>query len=168
VDLAEVVRDVAAQFEAQAAKVGCALTVEPGGSAQGHWDRGRLEQVVANLLSNALKYGPGNPVYLRVDEHGGFARLTVRDEGIGIAPEALKRIWGKFERAVSDRHYGGLGLGLYITRQVVEAMSGRISVHSEPGQGATFVVELPHAPAALPAPPQEARPAPPDAEGSTA
>ncbi len=67
----------------------------------------------------------------------------VRDEGIGIAPEAQERIFSKFERAVSDRHSGGLGLGLYITRSIVEAMGGTIRVESRPGQGSTFTIELP-------------------------
>ncbi len=73
----------------------------------------------------------------------GSARLVVRDEGIGIAPEAQERIFSKFERAVSDRHSGGLGLGLYITRSIVEAMGGTIRVESRPGQGSTFTIELP-------------------------
>jgi len=96
-----------------------------------------------NLLSNALKYGAGKPVQVRVESEGGWARLQVRDEGIGIAPEHLGRIFGKFERAVSERNYGGLGLGLYITRQVVEWLGGSVKVESHPEQGATFRVELP-------------------------
>jgi signal transduction histidine kinase len=82
-------------------------------------------------------------VFLDVSVVGDVARLTVRDEGIGISPEALPRLFGRFERAVSERHYGGLGLGLYITRQIVVALGGTVSVKSIPGQGATFTVELP-------------------------
>jgi signal transduction histidine kinase len=98
---------------------------------------------VTNLLANAIKYGPGHPVLLSVEGVDGRARLTVRDQGIDIAPENLQRIWGKFERAVSERHYGGLGLGLYISRQIVEALGGTVKVESTLGQGATFIVELP-------------------------
>jgi len=76
----------------------------------------------------------------------GFTGLEVRDEGIGIEPEHQRRIFGKFERAVSGKHYGGLGLGLFIARQMVEAMEGRIEVESEPGRGSTFRVELPRSP----------------------
>ncbi len=74
---------------------------------------------------------------------GEAVRLAVRDEGIGLAPEHLERIFGRFERAVSERHYGGLGLGLYITRKIVEAMGGTVKAQGAPGQGATFTVELP-------------------------
>jgi signal transduction histidine kinase len=109
----------------------------------GQWDRLRLEQVVTNLLTNALKYGAGRPVRLALEAEGGSARLCVQDEGIGIAPEAQGRIFEKFERAVSDRHYGGLGLGLYITREIVHALGGSVSVESAPGQGARFRVTLP-------------------------
>ncbi|MFY0572224.1 ATP-binding protein [Archangium lansingense] len=103
----------------------------------------RLEQVVAHLLSNALKFGAGGPVLLRVEEQEGWARLTVRDAGIGMDEKVRARIFGRFERGVSERHYGGLGLGLFITHQVVDAMGGRIHVESAPGRGSTFTVELP-------------------------
>ncbi len=103
----------------------------------------RLEQVLENLLSNAVKYGAGSPVELRVHADGNHARLSVRDGGIGIATEHLGRIFGRFERAVSERHYGGLGLGLFITRQVLELLGGSIDVHSQLGKGATFECTLP-------------------------
>jgi PAS domain S-box-containing protein len=143
VDLSAVVREVAAQFEPQAVKAGCRLELQVEERVVGHWDRLRLEQVVVNLLSNAIKYGAGGPVQVRVETDDERARLLVRDEGIGIEPEHLERIFGKFERAVSERHYGGLGLGLYITKQVVEVMGGTVSAESRPGQGASFHVELP-------------------------
>jgi signal transduction histidine kinase len=110
---------------------------------EGRWDGGRIEQVVVNLVVNALKYGPGKPVELTVTATAERARLTVRDYGIGIAPEAQARIFDRFERAVSSRHYGGLGLGLWISRQLVQAHRGGIRVESVPGEGATFIVELP-------------------------
>jgi signal transduction histidine kinase len=143
VDLAEVVREVAAQFEDTCAQTGSRLELEGSGPLVGWWDRSRLEQVVVNLLSNALKYGAGRPIHVRWESTPERAQLVVRDEGIGIAPEALERIFQRFERAVSERHYGGLGLGLYISRQVVEALGGNIRAESTPGQGATFTVELP-------------------------
>ncbi|HET9449761.1 MAG TPA: ATP-binding protein [Aggregicoccus sp.] len=143
VDLREVVREVVSRSEEAAAAQDEHLELEAPEPVPGYWDRARLEQVVTNLLSNAIKYGRGRPVHVSVSAEGGQAHVVVRDEGIGIAPEDLERIFGKFERAVSERHYGGLGLGLYITHQIVDALGGCIRVQSEPGQGATFEVTLP-------------------------
>jgi signal transduction histidine kinase len=122
VDLAAVVREVVSRYEDQADKQGTLLQLEAPPSLVGTWDAMRLEQVVVNLLDNALKYGPGKPVRLRLVEDSGKAILTVKDEGIGIAASALGRVFDRFMRGVSDRHYGGLGLGLYITKSCVEAM----------------------------------------------
>ncbi|HEX8440057.1 ATP-binding protein [Archangium sp.] len=143
VDLVALTRDVVEQFAAEATRAGCRVELLDGSPVVGRWDRVRLEQVVTNLLTNALKYGKGRPIALRVWGEGGVARLRVCDEGIGIAPEHRARIFGKFERAVSDRHYGGLGLGLHITQRIVQALGGTILVESEEGRGSTFTVELP-------------------------
>ncbi len=143
-DLGVLVREVVARYEPQAARSGSTLQLECAAQGlTGRWDRLRLEQVVTNLVDNAVKYGEGRPVWVRVEGTAEGVRLTVRDEGIGISPEALPRLFGRFERAVSERHYGGLGLGLYITRTLVESMGGQVRVESEPGQGSTFTVELP-------------------------
>ncbi len=96
-----------------------------------------------NLVSNAIKYGPGKPIDLTVQANGDVVMLSVRDHGIGISLDAQGRIFGRFERAVSTTNYGGLGLGLYIARQVVEAHGGEISVTSAEGEGSTFTVCLP-------------------------
>ncbi|MCI0574314.1 MAG: HAMP domain-containing histidine kinase, partial [Myxococcaceae bacterium] len=143
VDLTAVVREGVEALAPQAERAGCVVEVRADEPVVGRWDRLRLEQVVTNLMTNALKYGAGRPVRVAVSRQGRVARLLVEDEGIGIAPEALDRIFGRFERAVSERHYGGLGLGLYITREVVEAHGGSITAQSAPGKGATFAVELP-------------------------
>ncbi len=143
VDLGAVVREVAGHYTGQADRARVRLEVQVEEGVVGRWDRVRLEQVVSNLLSNAIKYGAGKPVHVRVEQRHGRARLTVHDEGIGIAPEHLPRIFGRFERAVSPEHFGGLGLGLYITRYLVEALGGTIRATSEPGHGATFEVVLP-------------------------
>jgi signal transduction histidine kinase len=95
------------------------------------------------LLSNAIKYGQGRPVDVSIEGDARRARFSVTDQGIGIAATDHGRIFERFERAVSGRNYGGLGLGLWICRQIVEGMSGTIKLESAPGQGATFVVELP-------------------------
>ncbi|MCY1017948.1 PAS domain-containing sensor histidine kinase [Pyxidicoccus sp. MSG2] len=142
-DLASVAAEILYRFAPSAAQLNCTLELHAPMAVVGRWDRQRLEQVVTNLLSNALKYGAGKPVCVRVEADGRLARLTVQDCGIGISAEDLPRIFERFERAVSDRHYGGLGLGLYITRQIVEAFGGTVTATSEPGQGSTFVLELP-------------------------
>jgi signal transduction histidine kinase len=146
VDLPALVQEMAARFVPEAERAGSALDVRYSEPFVGSWDRLRMEQVVSNLLSNALKYGAGRPVHVHVEAVDGRARLWVRDEGIGIDADSHARIFQKFERAVSERHYGGLGLGLYVVRTLVEAMGGTIRVESRPGEGATFCVELPFQP----------------------
>jgi c-di-GMP phosphodiesterase len=143
VDLADVARDVVRQAEGEARRAACFVTLHAEGPVIGMWDGARLEQVVTNLLDNALKYGAGRPVDVRVQADAGGARLTVTDRGIGISPERQAHIFERFERAASAEHYGGLGLGLYIVRRILEALGGTIQVDSRPGQGSTFVVELP-------------------------
>ena len=97
-------------------------------------------------MTNAIKYGAGKPIHVRLEAGPERVTLTVKDQGIGVAPEHQARIFERFERAVSERNYGGLGLGLYITRTIVEALGGTIRVQSVPGQGACFTVELPRGP----------------------
>lgn len=142
VDLGAIVHDVVSRYRRQAEQAGSVVEVEAPGVI-GQWDELLLEQALTSLLENAIKYGRGRPIRVRLEAVCGNARLTIRDEGIGIARENLSRIFGRFERAVSERNYGGLGLGLYICRTIIEAMGGSIAVESEPGQGSTFTVELP-------------------------
>ncbi len=127
----------------QLARAGCKATFTCDGPMVGRWDRSRVEQILVNLLSNAMKYGKGHPIELRIERAGATARISVRDHGIGISPADQQRIFDRFERAVSLQHFGGLGLGLWIVRQVVEAHGGTIRVESEPADGATFLVDLP-------------------------
>jgi signal transduction histidine kinase len=112
-------------------------------------DRARFEQVVTNLLSNAMKYGAGKPIELVLVQIEDKVRLTVRDHGIGIAKESLGRIFGRFERAVPVNYYGGLGLGLYIAKEIILAHGGDIFAESEVGKGSTFTVEIPASEASL-------------------
>jgi PAS domain S-box-containing protein len=143
VDLAELTAEVVARFADDAAGSGTAVDLRAPESLIGRWDRLRIEQVLTNLLSNALKYGAGKPVLVDVTAADGKAQVIVCDQGIGIAPEHQARIFGRFERAVSGRHYGGFGLGLWITRQIAEVHGGSIQLRSAPGAGSTFTVELP-------------------------
>jgi signal transduction histidine kinase len=112
----------------------------------GQWDRLRLEQIVTNLVTNALKYGAGQPIDVVVRGDEESARLSVTDRGIGIAAEHQERIFQRFERAVTDERYSGFGLGLWITRQIVDELGGTMSLQSVPGEGSTFIVELPREP----------------------
>ncbi len=148
VDLAALVQEVATRAQEDAALARCPLHVAVDGPLEGHWDRMRLEQVITNLLSNAFKYGAQRPVEVCVTREEGHARLTVTDHGIGIASEDHERIFQRYERAVSERHYGGFGLGLWIVRQILESLRGDIHVESQQGQGATFIVRLPLSPVA--------------------
>ncbi len=142
-DLAELATELAERFREEAQRAGSELVVRAEHGATGRWDRNRIEQVLTNLLSNAIKYGAGEPVELDVKNTGATVCVSVYDRGIGISPEAQLRIFGRFERASSERHYGGLGLGLYITREIVAAHGGQILVKSAPGEGARFLVVLP-------------------------
>lgn len=142
-DLAALVREAVARVAQDAVEGGLEVTVDAPASVPCVVDPARADQIVTNLLSNALKYGQGRPVRVAVSAGAGLVRLEVADGGIGIAPQDQERIFGRFERAVSGRHYGGLGLGLWIVRRLVEAHGGTIRVASAPGAGSTFTVELP-------------------------
>lgn len=143
VDLSAVIADVVGRFRAEAEQAKTTLDVQVPPSLVGEWDRLRVDQIVTNLMSNALKFGAGKPVAVTAATVGDNVRLQVRDGGIGIAPDDQARIFQRFERAVPTRHFGGFGLGLWIVRQIVEALGGTISVESAPGRGATFTVDLP-------------------------
>jgi PAS domain S-box-containing protein len=147
VDLGLLVREVLDRLDEQLKAQGCRYGLQADGAVVGLWDRYRLEQVVINLLTNAMKYGDRKPVEISVRSHLEHAILTVKDLGMGIAPGNLERIFQRFERAISSENISGLGLGLYITRQIVEAHGGSIRVESVLGQGSTFTVELPLRPA---------------------
>ena len=142
-DLSQLVASVIMSFSAEIEKNECHLDKKIVETLLGKWDRLRLEQVIINLLSNAMKYGAGKRIEVRVNGDSRFARLEVIDEGIGISKEDQSRIFKKFERASAVQGYRGLGLGLYISRKIVEAHGGKIGVESNLGSGSTFWVELP-------------------------
>lgn len=142
-DLSLLVREVASRYSQQAQEAGCEVVVDGDAHVVGQWDKMRLEQVVANLLSNAVKYGAGGPVRLTVGVDDGAAVLCVADKGRGISETDREQIFECFERVSIESHVDGLGLGLWIVRQIVDATGGRIGVESQEGQGATFKVTLP-------------------------
>ena len=142
-DLGDCINQVAERLIDVASRAGCELRVHGRRSVEGTWDRSRIDQVVMNLITNAIKYGAGHPVDVTLQEDGESVRIAVHDEGIGIAAPDQHRIFGRFERAVSPTRYGGLGLGLYISSQIVQAHGGTIEVESSVGKGSTFTVQLP-------------------------
>ncbi|NMO19978.1 response regulator [Pyxidicoccus fallax] len=142
-DLAELVSEVVGRHAAEAEGMGCELRVKACSGLWGLWDRLRVDQAVAALVSNALKFGPGKPVDIEVARSGVMGRVRVRDRGIGIPPDQHERIFERFGRAVSSRSYGGLGLGLYLARRSAEAHGGRAWAETPEGGGACFTLELP-------------------------
>ena len=143
VDLGELAREVVDGFAGQFQSIGTKVSLNIDAHVVGNWDRYRLEQVIANLLTNSIKYGGGKPVEVTVSARDGRAILMVRDHGPGIAPESREKIFQRFERAGAGKAISGLGLGLYISRQILELHAGKIFVEEPNGGGSQFVVELP-------------------------
>ena len=142
-DLAQLLRNLVENFSQQMRAAGCELSLETEPELQGNWDQFRIEQVISNLLSNALRYGAGRPIAVRAWAEEGAVQIEVRDQGIGIAPQSQQRIFLQFERAVGNEMAAGLGLGLFISEQIVKAHGGHIKVDSQPGQGSVFSLWLP-------------------------
>jgi signal transduction histidine kinase len=142
-ELSELLRRVVSDLCRQAADAGCDITLHAPVAVSGWWDEFRIEQVIVNLLTNALRYGDGKPVRVSMEVDEKVVRIAVCDGGAGIPPESRGKIFEPFERGVDNGVSAGLGLGLYISRQLAEAHKGMLTVDSEPGQGSTFVLTLP-------------------------
>jgi signal transduction histidine kinase len=142
-DLVELARAVVSRLHEHAVERGQCLTLVATEPVPGCWDRERLDQVITNLVTNAIKYGERRPVTVTITGEPARARMVVADSGIGIAPEQQARIFERFERAESARNFGGFGVGLWIVKEVVQAMDGQVAVQSQLGEGATFTVTLP-------------------------
>lgn len=144
VDLRAVVNDVVQLHEVELERTACDLVVRADAPVVGEWDGARIEEVVSNLVSNAIKYGQGKAIHITVtEEPDKVARLTVRDHGIGIPVDDQAHIFDRFQRAQAARSFAGFGLGLWIVKRNVEAHAGAIHVASAPGQGSTFTIDLP-------------------------
>jgi signal transduction histidine kinase len=143
VDLTSIVRDVVQAYQETAKRAGCELVVSAGSSLVGQFDPVRIEQVVWNLLDNAVKFGAKKPIVVSVRELNAKAVVSVRDMGMGIPLEDQELVFERYGRAPSARGFGGLGLGLHLAREIVQAHGGTIHLESAPGKGSTFTVELP-------------------------
>lgn len=143
VNMAALVQSVATRLEKQIEEAGCTMELDLDRKTTGRFDRVRIEQVVTNLFTNAIKYGKGTKIVVRLERTDHTAVLKVRDHGIGIPKDKLDVIFNRFERAVDDKAFQGLGVGLYIVNQIVKAHAGKIWAESEEGKGSTFIVELP-------------------------
>jgi signal transduction histidine kinase len=143
VDLAELVGEVLEEMRHQFETSRCELRWSCKEPVRGRWDPMRLRQVVWNLISNATKFGAGGPVDVAIDRDENSVRLSVSDRGPGIAPEERERVFKRFERAGAGQAHTGFGVGLWLVQQIVNAMGGAVRLHSEVGQGATFIVTLP-------------------------
>jgi PAS domain S-box-containing protein len=141
VELNAIIQEVVNRFTMAESAPAISLELEP--HIEGNWDRLRIDQVLTNLVSNAIKYGEQKPIVISASIDDNHAVITIRDAGIGIAPENLERIFERFERANTRSSKTGLGMGLWITRQIVQAHGGTAVAQSELGKGSTFVVRLP-------------------------
>ena len=142
-DLAEIAAEVAADLQLELERAGCVVHVLGTGDTRGRWSRSRVDQVLTNLVSNAMKYGPGQPIDVTISGKGDRVLVQVRDRGVGIAACDHERVFERFERSSAWRNYGGLGLGLYISQQIVRSHGGHIHIEDVQGDGTQFCVSLP-------------------------
>ncbi|HVV49408.1 MAG TPA: PAS domain S-box protein [Polyangia bacterium] len=142
-DLGDAAREVVERLGDSAKAAASELSLRSDGPLQGRWDRLRIEQVLMNVISNAIKYAAGQPIQVSLAREPGSAVIEVRDRGPGVPEGELSRIFERFERAASARHYGGMGLGLYVARQIAEAHGGTIVASNLPQGGACFTIRLP-------------------------
>jgi two-component system, OmpR family, sensor kinase len=142
-DLSDLVRACIRKYEQLATRAGSTLDCELPGPVDGTWDQLATEQVLDNLVSNALRYGDGKPVRIELESHPEWVEVRVIDRGIGIAPADHERIFQRFARASSAPRSGGFGIGLWLSSKLVQAQGGTLKLQSEPGQGSTFSVRLP-------------------------
>jgi signal transduction histidine kinase len=142
-DLVAVTRAVLAGAERELGAARCAIVLDAPDTVPGWWDPLRLEQIIGNLLSNAIRYGAGQPIEIRITASADTARFVIRDRGIGIAADDLPRIFQRFARARNVGRSAGYGIGLWVVAELCRAMAGTVEAHSVVGHGATFTLTLP-------------------------
>lgn len=142
-ELSKLVSDICANFESEAIQKGSPISLTIHEKVEGMWDANRVEQVVMNLVSNAIKYGDKKPIEVSVSRIDGWGIVKIKDQGMGIAPEDQSRIFQRFERAIDSTNISGLGLGLFICKEIILRHGGDIKVESKLGKGSTFTLRLP-------------------------
>ena len=143
ISLTDLLRELVAQSCEGFEKKGCLLVLKIEDQVNGYLDKLKLGQVITNLLSNALKYGSGNTVEIGLEKKNGKAILEIKDHGIGMTPDNIKNLFQPYSRFAEESSITGLGLGLYISEQIIQAHGGQITVESSLGVGSLFRVELP-------------------------
>jgi signal transduction histidine kinase len=144
VELEKIVSDICANFESEALQKGSPISLTVKEPVVGDWDLNRIEQVVMNLVSNAIKYGNKKPIEVMIYKNEKYAMVQIKDNGLGIAPEDQGRIFQRFERAIDSNSISGLGLGLFICNEIILRHGGDIKVESILGEGSTFTIRLPY------------------------
>jgi signal transduction histidine kinase len=142
-DLVSLVRRAASDLSSTLRRAGCSLDLRADGAVVGAWDAPRLETVIDNLLENAAKFGKGKPIDVEVGTHDDMAVLSVRDHGAGLPPELEGDLFARYQRGARPPEHGGLGLGLYVVRGIVDAHGGSARAIRNPDGGTTITVELP-------------------------
>lgn len=141
-DINDIVKSTLDRFDDHIKLAGCQLEFKTSGPIDGLWDQIRLEQAISNLLTNAIKYGEGEPIEVELQQENHTAKISVADNGIGIDPQLQKNIFDRFKRATKDKKYQGLGVGLFIVKQIAEAHQGRVTIKSHLGQGSKFTIPI--------------------------
>ncbi len=142
-NVSKILINVITKFKDDIRILGISVSLTHSGDIVGYWDQARLEQLFSNLLSNAIKFGEGKPIRMELKAVGDFVIFSIEDKGPGIPVHLQNKIFERFERAVGARNISGLGLGLYVSRQIVSAHKGEIVLESAPGNGAKFIVKIP-------------------------
>ena len=143
VDITQLAKSVSAGLQPQLEKADCELSIQGPMPLFVRCDPGRMEQVFTHLLSNAMKYGAGKPIQIRIEDGGSWVRLAFVDQGTGIPVERQATLFERFDHPTAPGAVGGLGLGLFVTAQIIGGHQGQIEVQSESGKGATFKITLP-------------------------
>lgn len=142
-DFANLLKSVVERIQLNPSNSQSSIHISGDLSIEGRWDKLRIEQVLLNLISNAIKYGNGKPIHLHLKKTESNLQLSITDQGIGIEEKDQNRVFDKFVRAVPKNHSPGLGLGLYLVQNIVKAHNGALTLESQPGKGSTFTMILP-------------------------